>query len=148
MRTNVHTIGGMGMLTEREMEMLTDYFKGEKTVTEIAHDHGYSNRSSLYKLLKNEEAQEYINKLSDETMKNSLRLLKMNSRDLSKSLLDIAKGNITDVKMVYAQLQAINSALEKAGMNSKTIVFEDKNSNDDDYNELMDLLKEKKTVDQ
>ena len=49
---------------------------------------------------------------------------------------------------MYAQLQAINSALEKAGMNSKTIVFEDKNSNDDDYNELMDMIKEKKTMDQ
>ncbi|MBD8004544.1 hypothetical protein [Bacillus norwichensis] len=136
------------MLTEREMQMLTDYFRGEKTVTEIANDHGYANRSSLYKLLENEEAQDYINKLTDQTMKNALRLLKMNSRDLSKSLLDIAKGNIADVKKVYAQLQAINSALEKAGMNSKTIVFEDKNSNDDDYNELMDMLKEKKTMDQ
>ncbi len=132
------------MLTEREMGILKDYFKGEKTVTEIVNDHGYADRSSLYKLLKKDEAQDYINKLTDETLKDSLRVLKMNSRGLSKALLNIAKGNIKDVKQVYAQLQAINSALEKAGLNSKTtLVVEDKKSNDDDYNDLMDLLKKK-----
>ena len=53
------------MLTEREMQMLLIISEVRKTVTEIANDHGYANRSSLYKLLENEEAQEYINKLTD-----------------------------------------------------------------------------------
>jgi hypothetical protein len=42
---------------------------------------------------------------------------------------------------VYAQLNALTNALEKAGLNQKTLVIEESKNDDQDYNELLDMLK-------
>ena len=125
--------------------MLTEYYIGEKKVDDIIKEYGYKDRSSLYKKLKKPEYQEFINTLTEQSLKDSIRLLRMHTRPLAKELVKIAKGDIKNEKQVFAQLQGINSALEKAGMNSKTIVLEDNTGNkDEDFNELMDMLNKKK----
>lgn len=133
--------GVKDMLNEREMKAIQLYYQGGMTVEEIAHECGYKNRSSIYKLLKREDAQEYIDMLAQESLKEALRTLRINSRDLSKIIVDIARGNIKNTKTVYAQLNALTNALEKAGLNQKTLVIEESNNDDQDYNELMDMLK-------
>lgn len=143
--TIVNYIGGGGMLNEREQKVIQLYYEGKKTVTEIANECGYANRSSVYQILKKQEAQEYIDYLANESVKEAVRTLKINTKDLSKAIVEIGRGNIKDVKHVYAQLQALNSILEKSGISSKnTIVLEDNKSSDEDYNELMEMLKDKK----
>ncbi|WP_226087472.1 terminase gpP N-terminus-related DNA-binding protein [Mesobacillus sp. S13] len=134
------------MLTEREMKAIKLYFEGRMTVDQIAKECGWENRSSVYKLLNREEAQNYKNMLEAETVKEALTMLRMNSKRLTKKLIDIADGNIENVKTVYAELNATNSGLEKAGLTAKnTIVLEDgKKSSDEDYNELVDMLKQQK----
>ncbi|MGD6896099.1 hypothetical protein [Bacillus infantis] len=135
------------MISERDQQMLTEYYIGEKKVDDIVAEYGYSDRSTLYKKLKKPEYQEFINKLTEESLKDSIRLLRMHTRPLAKELVKIAKGDIKNEKQVFAQLQGINSALEKAGMNSKTIVLEDgKGTKEEDFNQLMDLLQKKKEV--
>lgn len=131
------------MLDEREMKAIQLYYQGGKSVEEIAHECGWKNRSSIYKLLKRQEAQEYIDQLANESLKEALRTLRINSRELSKVIVDIAKGNISNTKTVYAQLNALQNVLEKAGLNSKTLIIEENKANDEDYNELLEMLKEK-----
>jgi predicted DNA-binding protein YlxM (UPF0122 family) len=130
------------MLTEKEISVVRNYYKRDKSVPEIAAEHGYSDRSSVYKIIKKPEAQELIKELTEGSVSDSIRMLKTNTTTLVKELLDIAKGKVGDHKTVYARLQAINSGLEKAGLNSKTIVLENKGVTDDEYNELKDLLEE------
>jgi predicted DNA-binding protein YlxM (UPF0122 family) len=143
---SVTQIGGEVMLTEREMKAIKLYFEGRMTVEDIAHECGWENRSSIYKLLNRQEAQDYKVMLEHETVKEALTMLRMNSKRLTKKLLDIADGDIENEKTVYAMLNATNSGLEKAGLTAKnTIVLEDgKKSNDQDYNELMEMLQQKK----
>lgn len=144
-RTIVNDIGGEGMLTEKEMKAIKLYFEGRTKVMDICAECGYKSKTSLYELLKKPEAQEYRNQLEAETVKQALTMLRMNSKRLTKKLIDIADGQIDNEKTIYAELNATNSGLEKAGLTAKnTIVLEDNKSNDDDYNELMEMLKEKK----
>lgn len=132
------------MLNEREQKAIQLYYEGRMKVEDVAHECGYSGRSAIYKLLKRSEAQEYRNMLEAETVKQALTMLRMNSKRLTKKLIDIADGNINNEKTVYAELNATNSGLEKAGLTAKnTIVLEDKKSSDEDYNELMEMLKDK-----
>ncbi|WP_158735140.1 hypothetical protein [Alteribacillus sp. YIM 98480] len=131
------------MLKESHKEMIEMYYSGMYTAKEITDKYGYADRKSLYDVLKKPEAKEYIEELSNESLKDALHTFKVSSKALSKNMLKIANGEIEDTKKVYAQLQALNSILEKAGLNSKTLVIEDKKSNDDDYNELMDMLDSK-----
>lgn len=136
------------MLNEREQKAIQLYYEGRMKVDDIAHECGYANRSSIYQLLKKPEAQEYIDKLANESVKEAVRTLKINTKDLSKAIVEIGRGNIKDVKHVYAQLQALNSILEKSGISSKnTLVIEDNKSSDEDYNELMEMLQQKKEED-
>jgi predicted DNA-binding protein YlxM (UPF0122 family) len=131
------------MLTEKQMKAIRLYFEGKMTVQEIAEAVGYKHRSSIYELLQKPEAQEYIEKLSQEGIKEALHIMQINSKKLAKELLRIAEGDVKNRHLVYAQLQALNSLLEKAGLSAKnTVVIENKKSNDDqDYNELLDMLK-------
>lgn len=133
------------MLTENQMKAIRLYFEGKMTVQEIAEACGYKNRRSVYDLLEKPEAQEYIEKLSQEGIKEALQIMQINSKKLAKELLRIAEGDVKNRQLVYAQLQALNSLLEKAGLSAKnTVVIENKKNNDDqDYNELLDMLKEK-----
>ncbi|MEC1768294.1 hypothetical protein [Schinkia azotoformans] len=134
------------MLDEREQKAIQLYYAGEMQVEDIAKECGWANRSSIYKLLKREEAQEYIDMLAKESVKEAVRTLKISTKELSKAIVEIGKGNITNTKHVYAQLQALNSILEKSGITSKTtIAIEDNKSNSDqDYNELLEMLEQKK----
>ena len=133
------------MLDEREQKAIQLYYSGEMKVEDIAKECGWANRSSVYHLLKREEAQEYIDMLANESVKEAVRTLKISTKDLSKAIVEIGKGNITNTKHVYAQLQALNSILEKSGITSKTtIAIEDnKNNSDQDYNELLEMLEQK-----
>jgi predicted DNA-binding protein YlxM (UPF0122 family) len=131
------------MLTENQMKAIRLYFEGKMTVQEIAEACGYKNRRSVYDLLEKPEAQEYIEKLSQEGIKEALQIMQINSKKLAKELLRIAEGDVKNRQLVYAQLQALNSLLEKAGLSAKnTVVIENKKNNDDqDYNDLLDMLK-------
>lgn len=133
------------MLKDNHKKAIEMYYEGKKTVQEIAEECGYKNRASIYDLLKRQESQEYIDFLANEAVKEAVRTLKINTKDLSKAIVEIGRGNITNVKHVYAQLQALNSILEKSGISSKnTLVIEDNKQSDDDYNELMEMLETKK----
>ncbi|MBE2914752.1 hypothetical protein HPJ92_01810 [Anoxybacillus flavithermus] len=129
------------MLNEREIKALRLYYEGQMTVQEIAEACGWKNRASVYDLLKKKEAQDYIDQLEKESLKEALRILRINSKELSKIIVDIARGNIKNTKTVYAQLNALTNALEKAGLNQKTLVIEESKNDDQDYNELLDMLK-------
>jgi predicted DNA-binding protein YlxM (UPF0122 family) len=131
------------MLKENQMKAIRLYFEGKMTVEEIARECGYKDRKSIYDILKKPEAQEYIEKLSQEGVREALHIMQINSKKLAKELLRIAEGDVKNRHLVYAQLQALNSLLEKAGLSAKnTVVIENKKSNDDqDYNELLDMLK-------
>lgn len=133
--------GVKNMLNEREMKALQLYYQGGMTVEEIAHECGYQNRSSIYKLLKRPDAQEYVDMLAQESLKEALRTLRINSRELSKIIVDIARGNIKNTKTVYAQLNALTNALEKAGLNQKTLIIEESKNDETEYNELLEMLK-------
>jgi predicted DNA-binding protein YlxM (UPF0122 family) len=128
------------MLKENQLKAIRMYYEGMHTVKQIAEECGYKDRSSIYDLLKKPEAQEYIDSLANDSLKDALNTFKVSSKKLSKEIVKIANGEVKNVKHVYAQLQALNSVLEKAGLNSKTLIIDDKKSNDDDYNELMDML--------
>jgi predicted DNA-binding protein YlxM (UPF0122 family) len=132
------------MLKENQLKAIRMYYEGLHTVQQIADECGYADRSSIYDLLKKPEAQEYIDQLANDSLKDALNTFKVSSKKLSKEIVKIANGDIKNVKHVYAQLQALNSVLEKAGINSKTLIIEDNKSNDEDYNELMQMLKQKK----
>jgi predicted DNA-binding protein YlxM (UPF0122 family) len=131
------------MLTENQMKAIRLYFEGKMTVQEIAEACGYKNRRSIYDLLERPEAKEYIEKLANESLKESLHIMRINSKNLTKELLKIAQGDVKNRQLVYAQLTALNSLLEKSGLTAKnTVVIESKNSNDEqEYNELLDMLK-------
>lgn len=144
LRTNVDMLKGVkNMLTEKQMQAIRLYFEGKMTVQQICDTVGYKHRSSIYELLQKPEAQEYIQKLSEEGVREALQIMQINSKKLAKELLRIAEGDVKNRNLVYAQLQALNSLLEKAGLSAKnTVVIESKKSNDDqDYNELLDMLK-------
>ncbi|ARK30781.1 helix-turn-helix domain-containing protein [Halalkalibacter krulwichiae] len=132
------------MLKDNQLKAIRMYYEGMHTVQQIAEECGYADRKSIYNLLKKPEAQEYIDSLATESLHDALNTFKVSSKKLSKELVKMANGEIKDNKTVYARLQAIQSILEKAGLNSKTLIIEDKKSNDEDYNELMDMLKDKK----
>ena len=53
-----------------------------------------------------------------------------------------AEGDVKNRHLVYAQLQALNSLLEKAGLSAKnTVVIENKKSNEEqEFNELINML--------
>jgi predicted DNA-binding protein YlxM (UPF0122 family) len=133
------------MLKENHRKAIEMYFEGKYTMQEIADECGYADRSSIYDILKKPEAKEYIEELSQESLKDALNTFRINSKALSKEIVKIANGEVKHPKHVYAQLQALNSVLEKAGLTTKnTVVIEkDNKNNDSDYNELMDMLKNK-----
>ncbi|WP_100408450.1 hypothetical protein [Bacillus solitudinis] len=132
------------MLKDNQLKAIRMYYEGMHTVQQIAQECGYADRKSIYEILKKPEAQEYIDSLANESLKDALNTFKVSSKKLSKEVVKIANGEIKDSKTVYARLQAIQSILEKAGLNSKTLIIEDKKSNDQDYNELMDMLQKDK----
>jgi predicted DNA-binding protein YlxM (UPF0122 family) len=132
------------MLKENQMKAIRLYFEGKKTVQEIAEECGYSDRRTIYDLLKRPEAQEYIEQLANEALKDSLRMMQMNSKKLVRELLRIAEGDVKDKQLVYAQLQALNSLLQRGGLSAKnTVVIEENKSSEEDYNDLIAMLKSK-----
>ena len=130
------------MLTEKQMQAIRLYFEGKMTVQQICDTVGYKHRSSIYELLQKPEAQEYIQKLSEEGVREALQIMQINSKKLAKELLRIAEGDVKNRNLVYAQLQALNSLLEKAGLSAKnTVVIENKKSNEEqEFNELINML--------
>ncbi|MEC1726931.1 hypothetical protein P9E34_19670 [Schinkia azotoformans] len=134
------------MLTERDMKAIQLYYEGRMTVQQIADECGWNSRKSVYNLLSKQEAQEYRQYIESESIKDAITMLRMNSKRMAKKLIDIADGEIKNDKTVYAELQATNSGLEKSGITAKnTVIIEDnKNNNDQDYNELLEMLEQKK----
>lgn len=132
------------MLNEKQMKAIRLYFEGKMTVRQICDAVGYKHRSSFYDLLKKPEAQEYIQKLAEEGLREALQIMQINSKKLAKELLRIAEGDVKNRHLVYAQLQALNSLLEKAGLSAKnTVIIENKKSNEEqEFNELLDMLNE------
>lgn len=132
------------MLRDNQKKAIELYYEGKLTVQEIAEECGYKNRASVYDLLRKQEAQDYIKQLAQEGLEESLDAFRINSKRLAKRLIQVANGDIENSKTIYAQLQALNSVLEKAGLTTKnTVVIEnDKGNSDEDYNELMDMMKQ------
>jgi predicted DNA-binding protein YlxM (UPF0122 family) len=134
------------MLKENQMKAIRLYYEGKLTVQEIADQCGYKDRASIYDQLKKPEAKDYIKQLASDSLEESLDIFRINAKRLSKKLVEVADGDVNNQKVIYAQLQALNSVLEKAGLTTKnTVVIEKDNKNDEsDYNELMDMLDKKK----
>lgn len=134
------------MLKENQIKAIEMYYSGMHTVQEIADECGYADRKSIYDVLKKPEAQEYIDQLAQDCLKDALNTFRVSTKALSKEIVKIANGEVKHPKHVYAQLQALNSVIEKAGLTAKnTVVIEDnKKQSDQDYNELLEMLEQKK----
>jgi len=139
-------------LSDKERIVIQEVLKGELTKQQIADKVGYKNRSSVYKVLEKEEAQEYMQTLADRAVGEAVSILKANANEAARNLVKIASGNIDDTnkQTVYALLQAINSVLEKSGLSSKNITLKDdrekenKVSNEDILSAIDDLEEESK----
>lgn len=139
-------------LSDKERIVIQEVLKGELTKQQIADKVGYKNRSSVYKVLEKEEAQEYMQTLADRAVGEAVSILKANANEAARNLVKIASGNIDDAnkQTVYALLQAINSVLEKSGLSSKNITLQDerdkdnKVSNEDILSAIDDLEEESK----
>jgi predicted DNA-binding protein YlxM (UPF0122 family) len=133
------------MLKENQLKAIEMYFEGTHTMQEIADACEYKNRRSVYDLLERPEVKEYIERLAQESLDEALNSFRIASKKLSKKIISIANGEIGNTKTVYAQLQALNSVLEKAGLTAKnTFVIENKKGNDEDHNDLMEMLEQDK----
>lgn len=119
------------MLTEKQIKVITLYLEGELTAQEIAEAAGYKNRQSVYDTLKREDAKEYMEKIANEAVGEAIAILKAASRKAARKLVDISEGKVEDSKAIYAILNAVNSILEKSGLNTKNIVLEDRKSDKD-----------------
>ena len=135
-------------LSDKERKAIELVLEGKLNRNEIADECGYSNRSSIYKILQKDGAKEYMEKIAERSVSEAVSILKANANDAARSLVKIASGNIKaeDKQTVYALLQAINSVLEKSGLSSKNITLEDKREKGSNISEE-DILADIKQVD-
>lgn len=113
-------------LKDKEIKAIKLWLQGDMTVQEIADECGYNHRKSIYHILNKEEGKEMLEYLANESVREALSILKGGSKDAAKKLIEIARSGKADTKQLYAQLGAINSILEKSGLNTKNIVLENK----------------------
>ena len=124
------------ILKPREIKAIKLYLESSLTSQQIAEECGYKNRSSLYKILEKPQAREAMLKIADESVQSAINILKTNSCQVAKRLVEIAKGNKDnmDNQTIYATLNAINSVLEKSGLTTKNITLQDLRDNKDNIN--------------
>lgn len=136
------------MLKPNEIKAIQLYLESELTAQQIAEECGYKNRSSLYKILEKEEAKEMMKRISEESVQNAVSILKSNSSQVAKRLVEIAKGTDKDLdkQTIYATLNAINSILEKSGLSSKNITLQDLREDDNKVSDT-DILADIEEID-
>ena len=115
------------ILKAKEIRAIQLYLESDLTAQQIAEECGYANRSSLYKILEKDAAKEMMKKIAEESVQNAVNILKSNTSQVAKRLIEIAKGTDKDIdkQTIYATLSAINSILEKSGLSSKNITLND-----------------------
>lgn len=134
------------MLKENQIKALRMYIEGTYTMQQIAEACGYVSRQSIYDLLKKQEAQELLQEWAEDALKQAKLILQNNATRMAKELVKIGAGQFKDQQKVYAQLQAINSVLEKIGFTSKNAanITTDETENQQEKNQLLEMLKQQK----
>lgn len=124
-------------LKDYEVKAIRLYLEGQHTMQEVAELCGWKDRSSVYDLLKKEEAKRVMEEIANESVREAISILKQHSKDAARQLIKIAKGEIDDAnkQTVYAVLQAINSVLEKSGLTTKNIVLDDRRNEKESISE-------------
>lgn len=129
-------------LKEHEIKAIRLYLENNgltngMTIQEIAEECGWKDRSSVYDLLRKPQAQELMEEMANESVKDAILILKQNSREAAKGLVKLANGEVDEKNKahIYAISNAITSVLNMSGITSKNIIQLENNTNKNNVTE-------------